>query len=1188
MDCSNPVKDSSRMSLRELLQQVGTTRRQDLAYLQSLAEGAERTVFPQLEEREGGESTRKNEWTQVEARCSLEINSSPSQVDPAGFLEEVMASVPVCGLMFEGFPIHPTAVNNSKGMVNVARAFGGYVRNAEWNRRLLSFVDPSELEEALQKSVYTRGEATGFMKRLEEQMTRPCVSCYMRTGISGKLVRNPGAARKVLRRCLPVKPNSLPDWHRDLAEQIMDIETSSVSSAGAPYWKRKPLAMEEMMVAVMPLVFKAITDGTLDALYKEQPELFLCEIKNKLDRYDPTKLKDKCRPYDTIPFHWQALFSMLSQPFTHALRLFWEDPSGACANAYGFSWAHGGGARMMDWASKTKNGRLRFYVYGDDCDVYYREDGKLWRVSPDFRQMDGSVDRDTIQEVVNYVLEEFEKQHGPSQFWREVGKIWVDFASNPLFLIHGKKVWRKKQKDGLMTGVVGTTFFDTAKAAMAYSDFQQQYEFGRKDLVQEEAALRFFRDRGLEIKEGTWKPRQVLEHPTPGELVNENKFLGVQLKWVQGPQEVEPVPHLPWEDWLTLLASPRDDPADANERSAKSATNRERLWFDRLRGYLVTGAFSNPQALGVVNGLINRINSTSILMRVLADGGRGEKPEGHLVVGEDFRYPNSEGVPNRYWCENLYFTPENQWGLESQWVSVFPELCQKVTDFHKVWKPMKPVMRITDVCTPAVTPAKKFTEDPFQGAIVEESVFEVGFVEPPAPGEEEEGAVGGLPLFPVLREAPEMGPGNAEKSKKPDPKEVNARSSIRNVVATEAGLKIEEPKRLPSSSDLLETLFKAARPPPPLRKEWFERGNHGLSAEKWIPIAESPLYQWKDVLKQIHDYVGSGFSKLTVWRTPVLMLSTVAEKLGVPEAQAYKICRKEGFYVLGKQTRIVSRVPLDLAKDREAVQQQRQEKENISWSKVVGRSQKNVLKAVKRAEEKPAKMPKVALRVHKRISLRPPELLVGDLLQQCNKAVQMNRYKPQWRSRQIQVGNVQYAETELWLEKEDESELVVSLRGANTTFNKNEIAKWVLGQMSGEPLRANPETRKKTEQVKKRVEREREQGSSWEGAMFSDGVVVLDYKDGCWNPGEGFATLKSLGWSVESGRAVAPNANAPMRRGRESVNAFFLRTKKLLQSEELPYVMFNPPQNLSPQNASHDETPKEKAARKAPKLSPKA
>jgi hypothetical protein len=73
-----------------------------------------------------------------------------------------------------------------------------------------------------------------------------------------------------------------------------------------PYWKDKAFAQEEMMGGVMPLLVEALKKEdwvkTCAELRSQYSELFLCELKNKLDRYEVGKLKEKCRPYLAMPF----------------------------------------------------------------------------------------------------------------------------------------------------------------------------------------------------------------------------------------------------------------------------------------------------------------------------------------------------------------------------------------------------------------------------------------------------------------------------------------------------------------------------------------------------------------------------------------------------------------------------------------------------------------------------------------------------------------------------------------------------------------------------------------------------------------------------------------------------------------------------------------------------------------------
>lgn len=370
---------------------------------------------------------------------------------------------------------------------------------------------------------------------------------------------------------------------------------------------------------------------------------------------------------------------------------------------------------MLEWAKgavELSQGRPRRCHYGDDTDLFYRRNGTLYRVSPDFRQMDGSVDYDLIKAVIEYIIKAYSRKWGENSFWSRVAQLWLHFATQPDFLVDGTTVYRKRQKDGLMTGVVGTTLFDTAKSALAYRVFadavHKQAKKGEYTLLED--PTEFFLGLGLEIKEGTWKPTEVLEVPMDGVLVSDNKFLGVQLVYRQGPRKVEPVPYLSEEDWMTLMMNPRDDPRP-NTKSGISQIGMQRTQFDRCRGYMVTGMFTNPRMFALCESLINELPPIAILMAVQADGGKGEKPENQKICGEDFVWPTSEGVPDVKWCENIYFSEANRWE-DAEWRTMFPQITDVLREIRRDHRRIRPVLKVGvdggDVWTNQVQEEKLF------------------------------------------------------------------------------------------------------------------------------------------------------------------------------------------------------------------------------------------------------------------------------------------------------------------------------------------------------------------------------------------------------------------------------------------------------------------------------------------------
>jgi len=693
VDCSNPIVDHSRVKASMLREVRAIRLRQDLPSLTNLCRGAARALLS-VEERYGWQAKAAEDLKEtVKLLQTLQVEAG--SFDPRKTPLVSVGKCPVSRLTYEGELVHPKGVNQKNSCAHTLRLLGGGKRECLEVPAFLRVFEPSEFTPATEL-IYTRGTADGFATRIEKQVSRKCVDIRHRP--QGHSPRNVTEAylQQVLRKILPYREDSLPDWEGDtLMDLLDDIDVTARASAGAPYWRDKCEVHEIMMGTVMPKLVQALLDNKVEDLQREEPELFLCEMKNKLDRYEVEKLGQKCRPYFAIPYHWSALFSVLSQNFSEALMLFYE--SEHCANAYGLAWAGGGAEKMREWASKTTYKNPRFYCYGDDTDFYWRDrEGVLWRASPDFTQMDGSVDSTCIRAAIDYVYLAFAKKYGESPFWKRVCDWWFKFATNPEFLVSGDEVYRKPQVDGLATGVVGTTYFDTVKAVVSYEWFADLIRFGtvpEKGLHVPELVTNIFLEMGLEIKKGTWKPVRVNETVEMGELFADSKFLGVYLKYVPGPKCHQLVPYLPQEDWIKLICNPRDLQEGKEKRTEESYLSRQRTAFDRMRGYLITGAFSNDRVRSAIHAQLNTIDAVAINMEVRAGMGKGALPDNTLILGKDFQYHDSEGVPSEKWCQNLYFTEDNQWEeSEASWIYLFPTIKEQLSDFKEKVKRDNPLL----------------------------------------------------------------------------------------------------------------------------------------------------------------------------------------------------------------------------------------------------------------------------------------------------------------------------------------------------------------------------------------------------------------------------------------------------------------------------------------------------------------
>lgn len=264
-----------------------------------------------------------------------------------GFLQE-MGDVPVCSLTDEnGRPLHPPTVNQVDMKVSVLRVFRAPNKPKETLALLARVpeVDTEGLVDASNSLEYSYGTRQGFEKRLKELTSRKCVGV-------GK------GAMKRLKVLLPVCTDELVDWNKPIEELLLEhMEVTRSSSAGAPTWAKKGMALEKVMHEIMPLVIGNVSKEGLAQMRAELPELFLCEVKNKLDRYERAKLDDKTRPYIAQPLHFSLLFSFLSQNFTKCLKLCLDGGH----NAYGLAYTKG---RLTDlYENRLKKvGRNMFYM----------------------------------------------------------------------------------------------------------------------------------------------------------------------------------------------------------------------------------------------------------------------------------------------------------------------------------------------------------------------------------------------------------------------------------------------------------------------------------------------------------------------------------------------------------------------------------------------------------------------------------------------------------------------------------------------------------------------------------------------------------------------------------------------------------------------------------------------------------
>lgn len=897
MDASNPVRDSSKATVSEIVARKRTKLRQNLNLLTEIARGAPRYSGEVLPDREIPQSQRLSEVNEVKARLCRPVDSTPvtdEQISRA--LDLHRNTMPICGLVDDkGVPFHPSGVHQKGANVSTARIFGGSSSDDTLLHQLVGVLDSSYISECIGSVQYTHGTAVGFANRLVKQMTRKCVSIKYDPLVQATM--SSSTVYKWLDELFPLDLTQLPDYRRDIRDLCDEVTTSSKSSAGAPLWQVKGECIDRVRDQVLPVIVDAIKNGTLAELYRTQPELFLVEVKNKTDRYENPE--EKTRPYVCMGAHWGLLFSVLSQGLSKALLIFTEGGN----NAYGFSAAHGGLEKLRSRMLALKPGESTSIHYGDDADLYYRDrEGRLFRVAPDFSQMDGSVDFHTIRITVSWILRAYKKaypdQVGEHEFWSVVGSEWVRQATRPDLLVNGTKIWKKKNSDGLLSGCIGTTLFDTVKASVAYRHYRLALAADPR-MLEADRATAFFKKLGLEVKAGTWVPEQVETQPVVGALWSNQKFLGVQYMYAQGAQRAELVPYLPEQDWVKNLVVGRTDP-DASKNNLRLAG---RTRFDRLRGLMITGAFSNPMARQVLESVLEATPARDILMEVQADGGKGEQPEFSLVSGEDFHWPSSQGWPTEAWCRDLYFTEDNRTGAE--WQPVFPTLEGIISEIRSVDRDMRPVLRMV---------AEVATQDPsYHPHKVEASVL----VHTPLETVEEEpvqemAPIGGVPM----EETPKYNDYPTNETVEGDP--VN-RQTLRALITQ----RLRQSKPRPFVSPRKEHWIAYEKDPnwstsdmPPEAKiffEWYSQGENQPMLDRAIRYGRS-IHVLRSEQQRL---LGDNADPLNVYFTPVVPLKTLAAELGVSPARCEREVIRAGFMVLSGPDKLCTAVGLDDRREEE-------------------------------------------------------------------------------------------------------------------------------------------------------------------------------------------------------------------------------------------------------------------------------
>lgn len=728
MDVSNPIYDPSRCLVGSLGERASLRLRQDIGLLKARAQHEERIRLPSPEgEAPADDAMHLKQISDLykaltEAPIATTTGCDLSQCKT---LKKVANGCPVLGLSVNGVRVHPVGKNvttiDKVECVSPQRQFGGGGSPGFCLDEFLRHYDYDFLYTYGTKYIYSLGTQQGFLKRIDSQMGRSCrsVKTYGGTKKTENYLFN------VLDEVFDMKPGvdfEEGRWSGSIIDILDKVEVAGDASAGFPYCKEKAFAYEEMLHegGILEELVKTLKEPDYlkarERLRKQQPELFLCELKNKRDRYERDKLKEKCRPYLAMPFHWSVLFSNLCQVFCDKLPHIGQ--SDKTSSAYKFSAVDGGLERVRARLAKLGKKKFDFYAYGDDVDFYMRDNkGELWRCCPDFRQMDGSIDADCVKLTCKWVYRHLSHKFGESLFWKNVTSEWIKMSTNPEFVCHGPEVYKKKKQDGMMSGTVGTTLFNTVKSVLSYGLLIAELETGEvtlKQLYSEAAMAKWFQDKcGLELKKGTWGFELVNENPSNEDSYpfwTTQKFLGVQwiYMWLEekGKKTFQLYPHLSQEDFVSLALCPRKnvDEVGKKSRGTKAPKNPlnmrlsdQRYMFDWARGLMVTCAFSDSTQTSLLNAIVNSLSDEVILLDVQAGQGKGAPPEAPMlseVWGKEVEYVNSFGFPSWIWCADLYGIQKFVTDRDSEWIYLFPGLNDWITKIRKSERKRNPIFMV--------------------------------------------------------------------------------------------------------------------------------------------------------------------------------------------------------------------------------------------------------------------------------------------------------------------------------------------------------------------------------------------------------------------------------------------------------------------------------------------------------------
>jgi len=371
----------------------------------------------------------------------------------------------------------------------------------------------------------------------------------------------------------------------------LKVELNLKSGSGLPFQKPKHEVLRESYELAAE-VLAAVHSGKLKELMQTRQELFIAQVKNKLDLYVYEETRESVRAYFVFPFHLVWLFSAVWQNVARCMRTFEEDRS--CFNMHGFRWQRGGAQRLYEWlVSVSETPGLHGKAYSDDnlWVLVVRVGGELvcYVLCVDYKRMDLSLHTDHGKLGQWYALEVLRK--ALDETWKRVTALSCQMAFQTVVAVGYALI--VLMQHNLKSGVPGTPEFDQLASADAFVVFREalsaqlpQWEvsnLGRLQHALDEAALAVKTRTGLLVKRETLK---MIRFVPDQESYPEITFLG---KYLAAVPNLRPRVYIPASDPARALASA------VSPKSGLRGNALIMAQMTRVRDICVAGAFVHRQ-----------------------------------------------------------------------------------------------------------------------------------------------------------------------------------------------------------------------------------------------------------------------------------------------------------------------------------------------------------------------------------------------------------------------------------------------------------------------------------------------------------------------------------------------------------------------------------------------------------------